>query len=127
MAIQIRDIRSHVALHFGVTEGQLIAPGRQKEWVERRAICYQLCRELSNASFPQIGRYFGGRDHTTIINGASRKLPLNMVLAKFAIRTQLESGSAHSRQLVRAVPFRTNRNPARHAKNLPYRPEGIKL
>ena len=107
--------------------GELIAPGRQKHRVEQRAICYQLCRELSDASYPQIERYFGGRDHTTIMNGASRKLPLKMLLAKFAIRTQLESGSAHSRQLVRAVPFRTNRNPVRHAKHLTYRPEGIEL
>jgi chromosomal replication initiator protein len=31
-----------------------------------------LCRELTDASFPEIGRHFGGKDHTTIIHACKQ-------------------------------------------------------
>jgi chromosomal replication initiator protein len=31
-----------------------------------------LCRELTSASFPEIGRHFGGKDHTTIIHACKQ-------------------------------------------------------
>ena len=33
-----------------------------------RQVAIYLCRKLTNESFPKIGTYFGGRDHSTIIN-----------------------------------------------------------
>lgn len=107
--VQVQDIRSHVASHFGVTEEELLARSRQSEFVNRRAICYQLCREMSDASLSQIGRYMANRDHTTIIAGLKRKLPLEMQIAKNHIRFALEQGSPHSLTFVRAAPFQTRR------------------
>jgi len=109
MDIEIRDIRSHVANHFGVTEEELLARSRQSEFVNRRAICYQLCREMLDASLSQIGRYMANRDHTTIIAGLKRKLPLEMQVAKNHIRFALEQGSPHSMTFVRAAPFQARR------------------
>jgi chromosomal replication initiator protein len=36
--------------------------------VHPRQIAMYLCRELTDASFPEIGRLFGGKDHTTIMH-----------------------------------------------------------
>ena len=108
--VEVRDIRAHVARHFGVTEAKLLARSRKSEFVNRRAVCYQLCREMSDASLSQIGRYMANRDHTTIIAGLKRNLPLEMRLAKDHIRFALEQGSPHSRTFVRAAPFKTRRS-----------------
>ncbi|MBK8277145.1 MAG: hypothetical protein IPK92_15330 [Nitrospira sp.] len=40
---------------------------RSKTLVHPRQIAMYLCRELTDASYPEIGRQFGGKDHTTII------------------------------------------------------------
>ena len=37
-----------------------------------RQIAMFLCRELTDASFPEIGRDFGGKDHTTIIHACKQ-------------------------------------------------------
>jgi chromosomal replication initiator protein len=41
---------------------------RSKTLVHPRQIAMYLCRELTDASYPEIGRQFGGKDHTTIIH-----------------------------------------------------------
>jgi chromosomal replication initiator protein len=41
---------------------------RSKTLVHPRQIAMYLCRELTDASYPEIGRHFGGKDHTTIIH-----------------------------------------------------------
>ncbi|MEK6527176.1 MAG: helix-turn-helix domain-containing protein, partial [Nitrospirota bacterium] len=40
--------------------------------VHPRQIAMYLCRELTDASFPEIGRHFGGKDHTTIIHACKQ-------------------------------------------------------
>ena len=37
-----------------------------------RQIAIYLCRELTNESFPKIGSYFGGRNHSTIISADNK-------------------------------------------------------
>lgn len=45
----------------------IMGPWREKSLVQaRQAACY-LCRTYSKASFPRIGQFIGGRDHTTIL------------------------------------------------------------
>ncbi|TLY25626.1 MAG: chromosomal replication initiator protein DnaA, partial [Nitrospirae bacterium] len=43
-----------------------------KTLVYPRQIAMYLCRELTDASFPEIGRQFGGKDHTTIIHACKQ-------------------------------------------------------
>ena len=45
---------------------------RSKTLVHPRQIAMYLCRELTDASFPEIGRHFGGKDHTTIIHACKQ-------------------------------------------------------
>jgi chromosomal replication initiator protein len=58
-----------VAARFHVRIADLKSRRRSKTLVQPRQIAMYLCRELTDSSFPEIGRQFGGKDHTTIIHG----------------------------------------------------------
>ena len=107
--ILINDIRSAVAGHFGIPVGELISSDRKGEACDRRAVAYRICRDLTSASLPQIGRSFGGRDHSTILAGLSRKLPTEKLAAMAKISAVLEEDATHSIAVVRAFPFRSRR------------------
>jgi chromosomal replication initiator protein len=53
---------------FGFSPEELMGPKRQRPLVRARQICMYVFRELTEYSYPAIGREFGGRDHTTVIH-----------------------------------------------------------
>ena len=57
-----------IGRHFGLPQKQLKSPSRRQSIVSARAVAVYLARELAGASYEQIGRALGGRDHTTIIH-----------------------------------------------------------
>lgn len=65
----IIDIQRACALHFGVSREDMIAQGRTANIVRPRQIAYYLSKHLSHRSLPEIGRRFGGRDHTSALYG----------------------------------------------------------
>jgi hypothetical protein len=58
--------------HFGMNRVQIMARRRMNKLVYARHICWYLCREMTGASFPEIGRRFGGMDHTSVLHGAQK-------------------------------------------------------
>ena len=66
--ITLEDIQDVVARRFQVKVSELKSKRRTKTVVHPRQIAMYLSRELTDASFPEIGRDFGGKDHTTIIH-----------------------------------------------------------
>jgi chromosomal replication initiator protein len=66
--VSIEDIQEAVGAKFHLKIGELKSRRRSKTLVHPRQIAMYLCRELTDASFPEIGRHFGGKDHTTIIH-----------------------------------------------------------
>lgn len=66
--ITIEDIQEKVATKFHVKVSELKSKRRTKTLVYPRQIAMYLCRELTETSYPEIGRLFGGKDHTTIIH-----------------------------------------------------------
>ncbi len=66
-------IIAQTAAYFGVALEDLTGPSRGRHLVMARQIGMYLCRELTSMSLPQIGREFGGRDHTTVMY-ADRKI-----------------------------------------------------
>lgn len=66
-------IIAQTAAYFGVSLEDLTGPSRGRHLVMARQIGMYLCRELTSMSLPQIGREFGGRDHTTVMY-ADRKI-----------------------------------------------------
>lgn len=58
-----------VADHFGITPLDISSQKRNKEVVLPRQIVMFLCRSMTDTPLQAIGKYLGGRDHTTIIHG----------------------------------------------------------
>ena len=70
--ITAEDIQEAVASRFHVKISDLKSKRRTKTLVYPRQIAMFLCRDLTDASFPEIGRDFGGKDHTTIIHACKQ-------------------------------------------------------
>ena len=66
--ITLEDVQEVVANRFNVKISELKSKRRTKTLVHPRQIAMFLSRELTDSSFPEIGREFGGKDHTTIIH-----------------------------------------------------------
>jgi len=71
--LSIETVQREVANHFNLKVGDLRSPKRPQSLVRARQIAMFLSRQLCGASFPEIGRCFGGRDHSTVIS-ACRKI-----------------------------------------------------
>ncbi len=61
-------ISEKTAEMFGVEVEQLRSKSRTRDLVHARQVGMYVCRELTDLSYPQIGKEFGGRDHTTVIH-----------------------------------------------------------
>ncbi|MBM7616956.1 chromosomal replication initiator protein [Weissella uvarum] len=70
--ITVPIIQDTVANYFGVTVSDLNGKKRNKEIVVPRQIAMYLARELTQDSLPQIGRTFGGKDHTTVMHSTEK-------------------------------------------------------
>lgn len=66
-------IQEACAVHFGVTSADMRSPRRNAHTVRARHAAMYLARTLTEYSFPEISRRFGGRDHTTALH-AVRKI-----------------------------------------------------
>jgi chromosomal replication initiator protein len=60
------------ARHFGFSVEELIGPSRRRPLVIARQIAMYLFRELTDFSYPAIGREFSDRDHTTVIHAVEK-------------------------------------------------------
>jgi chromosomal replication initiator protein len=71
--IKIEDILRVVSKHFGVSRSDILSQRRHRSIVWPRQIGMYLAKTLTQRSLPEIGRRFGGRDHTTVLH-AIRKI-----------------------------------------------------
>ena len=71
--VKIEDIQRAVAKHFNVSKADLLSSRRTRSVVRPRQIAMYLSKLLTPRSLPEIGRRFGGRDHTTVLH-AVRKI-----------------------------------------------------
>lgn len=70
--ISIESIQKQVADHFKLKVADLKSEKRLKSFVIPRQIAIYLSRELTKASFPEIGEKFGGKDHSTVIYAVNK-------------------------------------------------------
>lgn len=70
-AATAEDIQRATATHFGLTVKQLLGADRYRSIAYARNLAMYLCRAWTQASYPELGRAFGGRDHTTIMHGVA--------------------------------------------------------
>ena len=71
--VRIEDIQRIVARHYNVSRQELVSNRRTRVIVKPRQIAMYLAKTMTPRSFPEIGRRFGGRDHTTVLH-AVRKI-----------------------------------------------------
>jgi chromosomal replication initiator protein len=71
--VKIEDIQRTVALQYNVSRADLLSSRRTANVVRPRQIAMYLAKTLTLRSLPEIGRRFGGRDHTTVLH-AVRKI-----------------------------------------------------
>jgi len=65
--VSIESIQKHVAEHFKIKVSDLKSEKRLRTFVIPRQIAILISRELTKASYPEIGEKFGGKDHSTVI------------------------------------------------------------
>ena len=71
--VRIEDIQRIVARHYNVSKTELLSNRRTRTIVKPRQIAMYLAKVMTPRSLPEIGRRFGGRDHTTVLH-AVRKI-----------------------------------------------------
>ncbi|MEX3011187.1 chromosomal replication initiator protein DnaA [Hoeflea sp. TYP-13] len=71
--VRIEDIQRIVSRHYNVSRQEMISNRRTRTIVKPRQIAMFLSKTMTPRSFPEIGRRFGGRDHTTVLH-AVRKI-----------------------------------------------------
>jgi chromosomal replication initiation ATPase DnaA len=84
----IEDIQKLVASHFNVSRADILSARRTAGVVRPRQIAMYLSKLLTPRSLPEIGRRFGGRDHTTVLH-AVRKIT-GLVTADGTLSEEIE-------------------------------------
>lgn len=85
----IEDIQRRVCEHYSIRLADMHSPRRARPVARPRQLAMYLCKQLTTHSLPEIGRKFGGRDHTTIIHGV-RKIE-ELLATDATLRADLES------------------------------------
>jgi chromosomal replication initiator protein len=68
----IASIQEAICKHFGISREELLSRSRTQRLAWPRHMAMYLARELTDHSLPVIGRHFGGRDHSTVLNACRR-------------------------------------------------------
>lgn len=70
--VRIEDILKIVSRHYKVPRNDLLSSRRSRDVVRPRQIAMYLAKSLTSRSLPEIGRRFGGRDHTTVLHSVRK-------------------------------------------------------
>jgi chromosomal replication initiator protein len=71
-ATPVEEIQQRVSTAFGISHAELVGSTRAATPLRARQVAIYLTRELTDLSLPQIGRLYGGRDHSTVLNSIRR-------------------------------------------------------
>jgi chromosomal replication initiator protein len=71
-ASPVEEIQQRVSTAFGISRAELVGSTRAATPLRARQVAIYLTRELTDLSLPQIGRLYGGRDHSTVLNSIRR-------------------------------------------------------
>ncbi len=94
--ITIEEIQKRVAEHFNIRLADMHSARRARAVARPRQVAMYLAKQLTSRSLPEIGRKFGGRDHTTVMHAVKKVEQLRETDAAFAedidlLRRMLES------------------------------------
>jgi len=94
--VTVEEIQRKVSEHYNIRLSDMLGPKRLRQIARPRQIAMWLSKQLTTRSLPEIGRRFGGRDHTTVMHGVRRIDALMATDAQLAedvemLRRMLES------------------------------------
>ncbi|MGK0271102.1 MAG: chromosomal replication initiator protein [Cocleimonas sp.] len=70
--VTVDNIKKTVAQHYNIKTSDLDSKRRTRSIARPRQVAMSLSKELTNHSLPEIGTYFGNRDHTTVIHACKK-------------------------------------------------------
>lgn len=70
--ITVEEIQRKVSEYYNIRMSDIVGPKRLRSYARPRQVAMYLCKKLTSRSLPEIGRRFGGRDHTTVMHGVRR-------------------------------------------------------
>ncbi len=86
--VKIEEIQKLVATHYSVSRADILSSRRTAVVVKPRQVAMFLAKTLTMRSLPEIGRRFGGRDHTTVLHAVRKIEALSQTDS--ALRDELE-------------------------------------
>ena len=82
--VSIEEIQKRVAEHFSIRFADMHSPRRARAVARPRQVAMYLAKQLTSRSLPEIGRKFGGRDHTTVMHAVRKIEELREIDSAFA-------------------------------------------
>ncbi len=70
--VTVDEIQKLTADHFGLKQSDLLSERRTRSVARPRQVAMWLCKQHTTRSYPDIGRRFGGRDHTTVLHAVKK-------------------------------------------------------
>lgn len=70
--IRVADIQAAVAKHYRIPLIEMTSQRRARDVARPRQVAMYLTKQMTPFSLPNIGRRFGGRDHTTVIHAVKQ-------------------------------------------------------
>jgi chromosomal replication initiator protein len=87
--VTIEEIQKRVAEHFNIRVSDMHSARRARSVARPRQVAMYLAKQLTSRSLPEIGRKFGGRDHTTVMHAVKKVDELRDRDASFAEDVEL--------------------------------------
>ena len=87
--VTVEEIQRKVSEHFNIRLSDMIGPKRLRTFARPRQMAMYLAKQMTSRSLPEIGRRFGGRDHTTVMHGVKRIEELIVIDSQIADDVEL--------------------------------------
>ena len=82
--VTVEEIQRRVSEHYNIRLSEMIGPKRVRNYARPRQVAMYLAKQMTSRSLPEIGRRFGGRDHTTVMHGVRRIEELKIIDSQIA-------------------------------------------
>lgn len=87
--VTIEEIQKRVSEHFNIKQSEMHSARRSRAIARPRQVAMYLAKQLTARSLPEIGRKFGGRDHTTVMHAVKKVDELRQEDSSFAEDVEL--------------------------------------
>jgi chromosomal replication initiation ATPase DnaA len=115
------EIQRAVCRHFKVDLTEVLSCRRYMGIVMPRQIAMALCKKLTSKSFPDIGRRFGGKDHTTVLHSWRKLQPavlaaIEKVGTSATLNELVGMTAYYAGTMTMEIPYKKNRQQPSLAK-----------